>query len=121
MEGSLLDGFYVGYMTATSGYGVVLFVFQGDVIVGVDAGGVKFDGKFVRNTESGDYQGDICVEAPPNISLVQGISSGPSGVKYTVPFSLPSDFLSYPFIKVETPFGAVNVKLEKLRDLADTQ
>lgn len=113
----MLDGFYVGYMTAASGYGVVLFVFQGTTIVGVDAGGVKFDGDFTHNPDTGEYQGKIRVDAPPNISLVQGIATGPSGLKYTVPFSLPSDFLTSPFIKVETPFGAVNVKLEKLRDL----
>jgi len=113
----LLDGFYVGYMTAASGYGVVLFVFQGNVVVGVDAGGVKFDGSFLHDDDTGTYQGNIRVDAPPNISLVQGIPTGPSGLKYTVPFSLPADFLTSPFIKVETPFGAVNVKLEKLRDL----
>lgn len=112
-----MDGFYVGYMTATGGYGVVLFVFRGKTIVGVDAGGVKFDGTFVQNKETGEFQGNIRVDAPPNISLVQGVPTGPNGLRYTVPFVMPSNFLETPFIKVETPFGAVNVKLEKLRDL----
>lgn len=117
----MLDGFYVGYMSAASGYGVVLFVFQGTVIVGVDAGGVKFDGTFTHNSDTGEYQGSIRVDAPPNISLVQGIATGPNGLKYNVPFSLPADFLDSPFIKIDTPFGGVNVKLEKLRDLQASQ
>lgn len=112
----MLDGFYVGYMAA-NGYGVVLFVFKGDTIVGVDAGGVKFDGSFSQDENSNAYRGTVTVDAPPNIDLVQGINTGPQGLKYEVPFSLPENFLLAPFIKVETPFGPVNIKLEKLRDL----
>lgn len=112
----MLDGFYVGYMTA-NGYGVVLFVFKGDTIVGVDAGGVKFDGNFNQDTDTKAYRGKITVDAPPNIDLVQGVSSGANGLRYEVPFTMPENFLSAPFIKVDTPFGPVNIKLEKLRDL----
>lgn len=113
----MLDGFYVGYMSAGSGYGVVMFIFQGKTIVGVDAGGVKFDGTFDANEDGSSLQGKITVSAPPNISLVQGISTGAEGLTYNLPFSMPTDFLDKPFIKIDTPFGAVNVKLEKLRDI----
>lgn len=114
----MLDGFYVGYMTS-NGYGVVLFVFRGNTIVGVDAGGVKFDGTFSRDETTKAHRGMVTVDAPPNINLVQGVHTGVNGLKYEVPFSLPENFLSAPFIKVDTPFGAVNIKLEKLRDLGD--
>lgn len=112
----MLDGFYVGYMTS-NGYGVVLFVFRDDVLVGVDAGGVKFDGTFAQDPETKEYKGTVTVDAPPNIDLVQGVSTGPNGIKYEVLFTMPENFLEAPFIKVSTPFGPVNVKLEKLRDL----
>ena len=112
----MLDGFYVGYMTG-KGYGVVLFVFRGNTIVGVDAGGVKFDGKYTFNSENSLYSGEVTVSAPPNSELVQGIQTGPAGITYKVPFSMPENFLNEPYIKVETPFGSVNVRLEKLRDL----
>lgn len=114
----MLDGFYVGYMTA-DGYGVVLFVFRGNALVGVDAGGVKFDGSFLQNAISKAYEGKITVNAPPNINLIQGVNTGPDGLVYEVPFSMPENFLEAPFIKVSTPYGAVNIKLEKLRDLGD--
>ncbi|RWM57438.1 hypothetical protein [Mesorhizobium sp.] len=114
----MLDGFYVGYMSA-DGYGVVLFVFKGKAIVGVDAGGVKFDGNFDQDPATKAYSGKISVDAPPNIDLIQGINTGPNGLKYEVPFTMPENFLEAPFIKITTPFGAVNVKLEKLRDLGD--
>lgn len=112
-----MDGFYVGYMTAVDGYGVVLFVFKGEKIVGADAGGVKFDGTFKQEQVTGVYEGSIVVSAPPNIKLVQGVETGPTGLKYEVPFTMPSNFLAAPFITVSTPFGTVNVKLEKLRDM----
>ncbi|HCH72309.1 MAG TPA: hypothetical protein DFK19_10300 [Ochrobactrum sp.] len=114
----MLDGFYVGYMTA-DGYGVVLFVFRGASIVGVDAGGVKFDGTYAQDSVTKAYQGKIRVEAPPNIELVQGVNTGANGLSYEVPFSMPENFLEAPFIRVDTPFGPVHIKLEKLRDLGD--
>jgi len=112
----MIDGFYVGYMSAT-GYGVVLFVFSGGVIVGVDAGGVKFDGTYKQEPDTKAFEGTVKVNAPPNIDLVQGLNSGPQGLQYEVPFYLPPNFLEAPFIRVATPFGPVNIKLEKVRDL----
>jgi len=112
----MLDGFYVGYMAANE-YGVVLFVFKGSNIVGVDAGGVKFDGSYAQDDTTKAYRGNITVDAPPNIDLVQGVNTGANGLRYEVPFTMPETFLSAPFIKVDTPFGPVNIKFEKLRDL----
>lgn len=113
----MLDGFYVGYLTSVHGYGVVMFVFHGTDIVGVDAASVKFDGTFSVDENTGSFSGNIKVDAPPNIELLQGISSGSAGLRYEVPFTLPKNFLEAPFIKLETPFGPVNIRLEKLRDL----
>lgn len=112
----MLDGFYVGYMSA-DGYGVVLFVFRGSNIVGVDAGGVKFDGYYTLDPVTKSFNGKITVNAPANTNLVQGGNTGPNGLTYEVPFSMPENFLDVPFIRVDTPFGPVNMKLEKLRDI----
>lgn len=114
----MLDGFYVGYMTS-NGYGVALFVFKDKNLVGADAGGVKFDGTFDQDPVTKSYRGKVVVNAPPNIDVVQGINTGPNGLVYEVPFSMPENFLDAPFIKVDTPFGPVNIKLEKLRDLGN--
>jgi hypothetical protein len=116
---NMIDGFYVGYMSA-QGYGVVLFIFRKNRLVGTDVGGVRFDGKFASDS-AGSYSGNVTVKAPPNVELIQGVNSGPNGLTYDVPFSLPSNFLEAPFIKIATPFGAVNIKLEKLRDLGEAE
>ena len=116
----MLNGFYAGYMSA-EGYGLALFVFKKNHIVGSDAGGVKFDGKFEMDLKSKEYVGDVEVSAPPNTDLIQGVNSGPRGLTYKVKFTMPENFLESPFIKVTTPFGAVNIRLEKLRDLGDAE
>lgn len=115
----MIDGFYLGYMSAVGGYGVVLFVFKDNIIVGADAGGVKFDGTYTANEDDTTYKGSIRITAPANINLVQGQSTGSDGLTYSVDFSMPHNFLSQPFITVSTPFGNVNVKLEKIRDMGD--
>lgn len=110
------DGFYAGYMSG-EGYGVVLFVFRQGTIVGVDGGGVKFDGFYRQDPDNKNFEGTISIDAPPNIDLVQGVNTGQNGIRYDVPLVLPPNFMEAPFISVSTPFGQVNVKLEKLRDL----
>lgn len=111
-----LDGFYAGYMSSPTAYGFALFVFRQGAIVGVDGGGVKFDGTYATNVD-GEYVGSMNVDAPPNISLIQGISTGSAGLKYSMPLILPKNFIELPFMKIETPFGPVHVRLERLRDL----
>jgi hypothetical protein len=115
----MLDGFYVGYMSGKgeNGYGIVLFVIKQNNIVGVDAGGVKFDGTYSEDKEKGGYSGHMKVVAPPNIQLIQGINTGPSGLTYEVPLFMPANFVELPSFRVDTPLGPVNVRLERLRDL----
>lgn len=112
----MLDGFYIGYMSG-QGYGVALFVFRKPNIVGVDATGVTFDGNYNIDPKDGSLFGTMTIKVPPNIDLIQGGNTGPEGLIYKVTLSIPENFLDAPFIHVDTPFGPVNVKLEKLRDL----
>jgi hypothetical protein len=114
----MLDGFYVGYMSSV-GYGVALFVFRDGHIVGVDAGGVKFDGTYKFDEAQNSYLGHVTIDIPPNTTVIQGQTMGTQGLKYTTNLALPANFLAEPFFQVSTPLGTVNVKMEKLRDLGD--
>lgn len=112
-----LNGFYAGYFMGAQGPGLGLFVFKDGVIVGVDAGGVEFDGHYEISDEDGTCSGDIKVKAPPNVTLIQGHVVGPEGLTYTVPIRLPPDFAQKPYVRVETPIGPVNVSLKRVRNL----
>ena len=112
-----LDGFYVGYFTGLGGSGQAMFVLRQGVLVGADPLGVLFDGNYALNKEKTAYEGAVKVTAPPNGQLVQGVNSGPAGLTYEVPLSLPINFASSNFLSLDTPLGPVNVRLEYLRAL----
>jgi hypothetical protein len=113
---SKVDGFYVGYMTGVAGNGLVLFTFLNDIIVGVDAEGVRFDGSYSTRADGNGHDVSVTIFAPPGGSLIQGVPTGPMGLTYKVDTVLPLDLEKDDFIKVQTPFGPVNMKLKKLRE-----
>lgn len=111
-----IDGIYSGYFSGAGGNGLALFVFRDGVIAGADAFGVVFDGHYERSQDQ-ILAGQVTVTAPPNGTLVQGVSTGPSGITYTVDISFPENFAEVPYLGVTTPLGPVNVKLVRLRAL----
>lgn len=111
-----INGFYTGYMSGVGGNGVALFVFRDGAIVGADMGGVQFDGQYTQN-ENGAYEGTVAVSVPPGVTVIQGVTAPPAGLRYEVPLSIPQDFVHSPYIEISTPLGAVNARLSKIRDL----
>jgi hypothetical protein len=112
-----INGFYAAYLTGNVSQGFAMLVFRNGKIVGVDVGGVKYDG--IYNDTGNGFAVELNVLVPPNTSLVQGVTSGPHGDKSSLEFQLPVDFLEQPFIRVSTKHGPVNAKLTKLRELND--
>lgn len=110
------DGIYAAYMTGSEGQGFAMFVFKDGAIAGTDAVGVTFDGDYTCNND-GDLLGEVRVNIPPNGTVIQGLSTGAEGFKYVVPLSLNLADVDKPYITMDTPLGAVNLKLEKLRAL----
>jgi hypothetical protein len=110
-----LDGFYAVYLTGSASQGFAMFVFQSGVIVGVDVGGLKYDGTY-KTTDNG-FSIILTFSVPPNSTLIQGVTTGLETEKSELAFLLPIDFLAQPFIRIETPQGPVNAKLTKLREL----
>jgi hypothetical protein len=109
-----INGFYAVYLTGSSSQGFAMLVFRNQEIVGVDAGGVKYDGTYC-DSERG-FAIKLKVSIPPNAPLVQGVTVGPQGDNSELNFELPIDFLSQPFIRIAAKHGPVNAKLVKLRE-----
>jgi hypothetical protein len=114
---SSIDGFYAAYLTGSAGQGFAMLVFRNGTIAGADALGAKYDG--VYNEAAGGFAVKLKVSLPPNMFLVQGVSTGPEADDSELDFQLPVDFLSQPFIRVSAKHGPVNVKVVKLRELND--
>lgn len=110
-----IDGFYAAYLTGTAAQGFAMFVFRNGAVVGVDIGGVKYDGVY-SDTAAG-YVVKLKVTVPPNVGLIQGVTVGPEGDSSDLDFELPLDFLAQPFLRVNAKHGPVNAKIVKLREL----
>lgn len=114
---SLANGFYAAFVTESNGQGFVMLVFRNGNIVGVDAGGVSYDGTY-GDTEGG-HSVKVRLTFPPNTQLINGQRTGAQVETSDLEFHLPADFLSRPFIRIETKTGPTNVRLVKLRGLDD--
>lgn len=110
-----VDGIYTGYFSGREGEGLGMFLLKDGLLTGADAMGVLFDGSYSSAQDGQSYEGKVTVTAPPNGTLVQGVTTGPSGMVYEVSFHLPSDFSQRSFLTLSTALGPVNVKLVKLR------
>lgn len=111
-----MSGFYAAFITGIDSEGLVLFAAHDGKIVGTDPSKVLFDGTYHLDVD-GSLVGRVTVSAPPNGTLVQGVSTGPSGVTYETSFVIPTDFETRDYVRIDTPFGPVNAKFSKLRDL----
>src|SRR3989344_4642648 len=96
-----INGFYSAFMSGEDGQGYALLVFKDGNIVGADPLGVQFDGVYSKDGQG--WSGEVTVKAPPGGTLIQGVTTGPSGIVYSVPIRLPSGFQEQPFIHIETP------------------
>lgn len=108
------EGFYASYMTGTDGQGFAMFVFFDGIIVGTDAMGVSFDGKYSVEND-GSLIGDVTVTVPPDGTVIQGVTAGPSGMTYNVPVKFGLNDFDLDYVEMSTPLGPINLIMKKLR------
>lgn len=113
--GDGMEGFYVTYVTARAGTAIILWVIRGTTMVGVDAGGLKYDGELTQ-TQNG-FRCSIVYLIPPHASLITGTPTSPNAQRIPLEFDLPADFANGQVVSILTPLGPINAKFQKLRDL----
>jgi hypothetical protein len=111
-----MDGFYAGYLTGRGGNSVVLLAIKSNSIVGVDVGGLKYDGS-VEAASDGRFRFHIRYTIPPGTPLITGVGGVATPTPVSLEFIVPADFASGTVVNIQTPFGPVNAKFSKLRDL----
>jgi hypothetical protein len=111
-----MDGFYAAYLTGRGGNSVLLFAIKSSSIVGVDSGGMKYDGRIERK-ENGTVSFHVEYVIPPGTPLITGTGGVAAPTPVALDFTAPSNFADGVIIGVQTPFGPVNVRISKLRDL----
>jgi hypothetical protein len=119
MSTTSVDGIYAVYITGQSGNGLILMMMRNGKMTGVDPMGVMFDGDYSPIGSGEEWQATVTVKAPPGVTTVQGVSTGPSGITYKVSYVFPKNFEQQKFLEITTQLGPVNAKFQKLRSLPD--
>jgi hypothetical protein len=110
---NLVDGFYSVFFTSREGYGTAMIAASNGKIAGADPTGVKIDGTYANVDNR--YIAELKIAVPPGAQLVQGEMSGANGRTYDISFTFTERPDAPPFIRVETPYGPLNVKFVRLR------
>lgn len=111
-----MDGIYVAYLTGRGGNSVLLFVMKSNKIVGADVGGMKYDGH-IDQMPNGSISFHIEYVINPGTVLITGAGGVASPTPVALDFNMPANFAEGAIVNIQTPFGPVNAKITKLRDL----
>jgi hypothetical protein len=110
-----MDGFYVAYLTGRGGNSVLLFAIRSSTLVGVDVGGMKYDGH-VDKAANGTVAFHVEYVVSPGVPLITGVGNVASPTPVALDFVVPGNFADSVVVTIQTPFGPLNAKISKLRD-----
>src|SRR5215510_3347808 len=104
-----MDGFYAAYLTGRGGSTVLLLAIKSGSLIGVDAGGLKYDGT-VETATDGGFKFHVKYVIQPGTQLITGMGGVASPTPVSLDFTVPADFASGTIVTIQTPFGPINVK-----------
>ena len=110
-----MEGFYAAYLTGRTGSTLLMFAIRGNDLIGVDAGGLKYDGKVVQTNQGWNCTVVYTIPAG-STALITGSNPPSTDQRIPLEFFLPHDFANGQVIGIATPLGPVNAKFQKLRD-----
>jgi hypothetical protein len=116
-EGVEIDGFYVAYLTGRGGNSILLFAIKSLKLVGVDSGGMKYDGR-VEPAANGTIMFHVEYVVAPETKLITGAGSVATATPVSLDFTAPANFAEAVIVNIQTPLGPVNAKISKLRDFS---
>jgi len=112
-----MDGIYSITFRGAFDWGIGMLMLHKEVITGVDAGGVNYDGQFQEFGDSVKF--DIVMTVPPGATLVQGTPAKSEAYKISFQETVPrSDIENNQTVRFNQPPGPVNVIFSKLRELS---
>lgn len=117
-KSAMREGFYSVAYSGFGGSGFGMIVLTKGAIIGADAAGAVWDGRYTDEGPNG-LAAEMAVTLPPNVisALTGRTSPGPHVERFAV--MLPPDLGSERVIPVKTSLGmTINVALRKVRDLS---
>jgi hypothetical protein len=111
-----MDGFYLAYLTGKAGSSIAVFIIRENVIVGLDAAGMSYDGTIEPKSDGSGFVCKVVYVVPAGVPLLTGASPLAEPHRVPLTFELPTDF-DGKVVLVVTPLGPVNVKFQKARGI----
>lgn len=109
----MLDGMYAINFVGKSGQGNGVIILTGGLVFGSD-GGVQYDGTYEpSSTQPGKVDVHLKLTVPPGVWLVQGVPAQPVEYRFDIDCTFAPGTTST--VKIQTPFGPIQVKIEFLR------
>ena len=113
------EGFYSLIFTGVTGdFGMGVIALDTDTIIGADAAGGLYDGKYEYNTQTKMLDAKQTLTIPAGVALVTGVPAQAQEWSFDFNFSFPRETTETPVL-VTTPVGPVNVILRFLRPFPD--
>ncbi|RLL74172.1 hypothetical protein D8666_13225 [Ochrobactrum soli] len=113
-----VDGFYVGYFSGATGNSMGMFVFRDGVVTGADIGGGRYDGKYsIKPGPEERVAVTLTFFLPTGHFTITGITADAQPLNVEMSFDLPVQFDKDAIHRIETPLGAINAKLDKVRGI----
>lgn len=108
------EGFYSIAFAGATGAGFGIIVLDTDLVVGVDATGVKYDGTYAFSPRSGKLEAHLKLTVPAGVALVSGAPAQPQEWSFEIDAAFPRE-ASDEIVSVMTKFGPVDVVINFLR------
>ena len=113
-----VEGFYVGYFSGATGNSMGMFVFRDGVVAGADIGGGLYNGKYsIEPAPDEKVAVTLTFFLPTGHLTITGITADAQPLSVEMNFDLPVQFDKDAIHRIETPLGAINAKLDKVRGI----
>ena len=107
---------YAAYATGVAGSSMLILYIGDGIIAGMDIGTGRYDGTFAEKPDGGIH-GIINFTIAPGRPMITGGVAPPDMPPVAVPFDFPKGFDEGNVVSMQTPFGPLNLRFEKVRDL----
>eukprot|EP01031_Cornospumella_fuschlensis_P007895 gene7895-9759_t len=104
LKDQVMNGFYAAFLTGLNGNSVLLFAIRDRTVVGVDVGGVKYDGSIVEK-DAGGHLIHLAYTIAPGVAMITGLGPVAVPTSVSIDFELPAEFMTGVIVRVQTPFG----------------
>jgi hypothetical protein len=117
VEIAVSKALYVAYLTGQAGNSLGLFYIGDGSIYGIDVGLVRYEGQYSQHDRHSPLVGSVEMILPEMGQLITGAPLGAGPTRFPIRLELAHDFANGDVIRIDTMYGPVNARFEKVQEL----